>query len=43
MHMFLLGWFEKFTEFKSRDFFLSGESYAGLSYSLSLHLYVFYL
>ncbi|ONK57646.1 uncharacterized protein A4U43_C09F2630 [Asparagus officinalis] len=29
MHMFLLGWYEKFPEFKSRDLFLSGESYAG--------------
>ncbi|XP_077224663.1 serine carboxypeptidase-like 42 [Tasmannia lanceolata] len=29
MHEFLMGWFEKFPEFKSRDLFLSGESYAG--------------
>lgn len=29
MHKFFLGWFKKFPEFKSRDLFLSGESYAG--------------
>ncbi|XP_058097311.1 serine carboxypeptidase-like 42 isoform X2 [Magnolia sinica] len=26
---FLMGWYEKFHEFKSRDLFLTGESYAG--------------
>ncbi|EFH41812.1 hypothetical protein ARALYDRAFT_494807 [Arabidopsis lyrata subsp. lyrata] len=29
MLVFLLGWFDKFPEFKSRDFFLTGENYAG--------------
>ncbi|KAK1267012.1 Serine carboxypeptidase-like 42 [Acorus gramineus] len=29
MHQFLMRWYEKFPEFKSRDLFLSGESYAG--------------
>lgn len=29
MVVFLLRWFNKFPEFKSRDFFLTGESYAG--------------
>lgn len=29
MHMFLLKWYEKFPDFKSRELFLTGESYAG--------------
>lgn len=29
MHIFLMQWYGKFPEFKSRDLFLSGESYAG--------------
>lgn len=29
MHMFMLNWYDKFPELKSRAFFLTGESYAG--------------
>uniref|UniRef100_A0A1D1YK86 Carboxypeptidase n=1 Tax=Anthurium amnicola TaxID=1678845 RepID=A0A1D1YK86_9ARAE len=29
MHIFLMRWYEKFPEFKSRELFLTGESYAG--------------
>lgn len=31
MLKFMLQWYEKFPEFKSRDLFLTGESYAGLA------------
>ena len=30
MHIFMMKWYEKFPEFKSRELFLTGESYAGL-------------
>ncbi|PKI57485.1 hypothetical protein CRG98_022136 [Punica granatum] len=29
MHTFLMGWYEKFPAFKTRELFLAGESYAG--------------
>ena len=30
MHVFMVKWYEKFPDFKSRALFLTGESYAGL-------------
>ena len=29
-HTFLLNWLAKFPEFKGRDFYIAGESYAGM-------------
>jgi len=31
MHMFFLKWNDKFPEFKSRELFLTGESYVGVT------------
>jgi serine carboxypeptidase-like clade 2 len=35
-YTFLLNWLSKFPEFKSRDFYISGESYAGTPAALNL-------
>jgi hypothetical protein len=35
-YTFLLNWLNKFPEFKSRDFYISGESYAGTPAALNL-------
>lgn len=41
-YVFLLNWMEKFPEYKGRDFYIAGESYAGhyvpqLAYTILLH------
>ncbi|KAK9176823.1 hypothetical protein WN944_028842 [Citrus x changshan-huyou] len=35
-YTFLVNWFERFPEYKAREFFLAGESYAGLPVSIRL-------
>lgn len=34
-HAFLMGWFKRFPSFKSHDFYLAGESYAGILFLAS--------
>jgi carboxypeptidase C (cathepsin A) len=31
-HAFLLNWFKRFPQFRHHDFYLAGESYAGMHY-----------
>jgi serine carboxypeptidase-like clade 2 len=31
-YSFLVNWFKRFPQYKGRDFYISGESYAGISH-----------
>lgn len=40
-HAFLVNWFRRFPSFKSHDFYIAGESYAGI-YQISIISHVFF-
>lgn len=40
-YAFLIGWFKRFPSFKLHDFYLAGESYAGISLFLKLFISMF--
>jgi serine carboxypeptidase-like clade 2 len=39
-HTFLINWFKRFPNFKSHDFYIAGESYAGKKI---LYKYIFFI
>lgn len=39
-HAFLINWFKRFPNFKSHDFYLAGESYAGTLYMKYIYAYL---